>query len=1484
MDKKYKIIKLTGSGTGTFSDRLTGNQKTNSDALLTNDNFIFSSPKVEYDSKVFENGEFSEPINREKLNEKKNVNIEVNNSEPKNNVLFSSLNDRVKNAVKRIVETYPGSLRSIPQDLDGESIFNLRNFSYDVTENTTSFSIDYRSIRNPLFVVYDKNRKSTEIDEQNNLKFFNVNFDRYQIVIDGNKFKITNAILPDVNSNDDLIVTVYGRVNYNQYIGIENKTIYITPLDSEYDSYFNGLSDFENFILNRETQPIFTSTFEILEEDTNGNLKINPVEVTWPRIDDYNIDVFTNSFNDYVEKINDLSNIVDGYKSNLLKRLLTASSIHEFDTEDQKIGKLLNIYGFTFDNLKSRIDDILYVRNVTYDGVNNITDDLLPEFEQFVGMAKVGGFNIEDLYDFLIKKNQSQFRGLNLQKTKKEKLLDFFRYLVINISYLYKSKGTTKTFKMLFSLMGLPDSFVEINEFTYRLINTIDQTKFSDFKNKITQGDYITKDVIYNEQTEKYEVIRVQNDVVNETLYPLFYKEGSSVLSPNVFNQDNSFYFQDGAGWYRLTDNHKSDVIIDQDRSNFEVTPKIIKTKFNDFAYGERYFNTFRYFYDTNNGWDLKTEIDNKQSKPNVENDIFNRKNIEIFNNPSNGVLFELLRWFKNNNKLYFGKDIININYDRFNNQTYKAGIDIGSGKYGKKYYDLENTYTDYYLSSNSPSHYEVTYGFSQFFSKNWMELFEKFVPSTTIWTGGDKVDNHNLHRQKFNWVDPHCIDVLDIDIPTKDMLKDYLVEFIDDYKNHPDCYGRQYVYANWYYYLKINDDILTDDGWKFLYTTYENDECDLLRLRGELISGGTHNVMDIDNKINLTCGFENKITCVGDGCLIADKITQRLSEYNKFAFKKYILPYLGVCDGNSLELIFDDEKIEFDVNYSDDINGCDLRELFRNLSKDEFLVTKDGIIELNNGNTVLSPLEYFEKYGYFDAFIIDGKFDVVDCVDCQQKIKLTPISYCGVCFNVNEFEFSLNIEVNEEYGDDLCDYKNYVYDDIPFSLEYVRLDENNLNSDDSFYRVFIKVKGGHRFDYKNDKLPYVVDFDVKHPKKLNENILYIESQDRFYIKLTKNAIRNIVIYDQAGSYIRVRLRYDDCGEGITMFTPELHFDIESTESNCDPFSATLMGLDCNDEQRNTNLDKFAYNELPNCQAFMSGSKVYRLIAPYRYPVYDWSDVRIKDEDCERDITVYTPEIKYNIGGTCDPIGATLMGTSCDMPKEKCESNIEMLTPYFTTIFKTGLLCDLRASYTIGSYVCRDENAFTVELVPVEEIEDGDFILTASYFEKELNYCDMADYYYGNYNDIGNVMFKLNMREVKGVGGVRIYKYVSINYDDLRIEHDHYVMIKRDNEIKQVTAENLKIGDKIFNFLDFNLYEVKHISNDDFCHKCYKDNFDYKYYLPINEDESVLTHQNGKNFFLLDWCENHCNPLECVCLDDPFYFCVDDVEDDITIL
>lgn len=1481
MEKKYKIIKLTGSGEGTFSDRLTGNQRTDGDATLTNDNFIFSSPNIVYDDKSFDNGEFSPPLSREEIN-KHQINDEIKKEvKPKNNVLFSSLNEKVKNAVNNIINTFPGSIRSIPQDLNGDKLYNATHFSFNQRKQETTFKINTQSIRNPLNVIYHTDNEPINPEDFKKIKYFNVNYQSYVVRIGSEKYPILNVVLPSSRTNDYITLTVKGKIDFNPFVKIMEQLIYITPTDEMYDIYFNSISEFESFLLNRSTNPQFTSTFEILEEDTNGNLRINPVEATWPKIDEFNIDVHTIAFEDYIEKINDLSNAMDAYKTNLIERLLTSSSLHEFDTEGQKIGKLLNIYGFTFEKLKDRVDQIQYVRNVTYDKVKNIDDDLLPKFEQFVGLAKVGGFDIEDLYDFLIKRNESQFRGLSLQKTKKEKLLDFFRYLVINISTLYKSKGTSKAFKMLFSLMGLPDSFAEINEFTYKLLNQIDGQRFIDFREQLTSGSLEITDVIYNEDTDKYETVIDTQDAVSEILYPQFYKENQGTLRPNKPTNNSDFYFQDGAGWYRLTDNHKSNVVLDEDKSDLTATPKIIKTKFREFVYGERYFDAYRKFYNQNVGWDFSTKIDNIQSHPNADDTIFNRKNIEIFNNPANGVLEGLLSWYKRNDRLYFDVDLTSKTYEQFNAEIFKKGIGVGSGKYGRKYYDLHNTFIEYFRQEEKPFNYGATYKFGKIFTKNWTTLVENFVPSTTLWTGGDKIDNHNLHRQKFNWKDPHCIDVLDIDIPTKDELKEYLVEFIDEYKNHPDCYGRQYVYANWYYHLRINDDILTNDGWKFLYTTYENDNCDLLTLRDELISGGTHNVEDIqDGKVNLTCGFENNINCVGDTCVMGDKIIERLNEYNKFAFKKYILPYLNICDEQTLSMIIDGVEIDLEKNAIDDLDGCDPRELFRNLPTNQFKVVKEGVIELWNNNKLISPLEYFEKYGYFDAFVISGEFDITDCVDCQQKVKLTPINYCGICLDVKEFEFSLTIEVNEEYDDDLCDYRNYVYDDIPFKLEYVRLNEESIDPNLSTYGVYIKVRGGHRFDYKNDVLPYVLDFDVKYPKRYDERVVYLENQDRFYVLLGKNEIRSLVIYDQAGSLVRVKLRYDDCGDGITMYTPEYEFDMNGI--CCNPIEGALMGLSCN-ESRNTNLDKFNYSELPNCQAFMSGSKVYRLIAPYKYPVTNWSDIRIKDEDCERDIVMYTPEKEFIFKSDCDPIGATLMGTNCEVPREKCESNIEMLSPFYTEYFRTGLLCDLTASYTVGEYICKDENEFNVELVPVEEINDGDFILTADYFDGDLDYCDIADYHYGNFNNVQNFAYRLNMREVKGVGGVRIYKYVSINYDDIRLEHDHYVMINRGDKNMTVTAENLMIGDRILNFLEFGAYEVKHISNDDFCHKCYKDNYDYKYYLPINEDELILTQQNGNNIFLLDWCENHCNPLECVCLDDPFYFCIDEVEQRITI-
>jgi hypothetical protein len=85
--------------------------------------------------------------------------------------------------------------------------------------------------------------------------------------------------------------------------------------------------------------------------------------------------------------------------------------------------------------------------------------------------------------------------GLNIRvfqiaTTPDELNYQYYRNLVFNSAYLFKSKGTRKSIETLMALIGAPDALVEFNEYIYLADQRINVNQFNTQYAQISGGTY----------------------------------------------------------------------------------------------------------------------------------------------------------------------------------------------------------------------------------------------------------------------------------------------------------------------------------------------------------------------------------------------------------------------------------------------------------------------------------------------------------------------------------------------------------------------------------------------------------------------------------------------------------------------------------------------------------------------------------------------------------------------------------------------------------------------------------------------------------------------------------------------------------------------------------------------------------------------------------------------------------------------------------
>jgi hypothetical protein len=817
MAKKF-IPNTAASGVETPFDNIVGLQTVQGGGL-TQGNFEFSTGLSEKVNRTFNIGVFQDPISLEDLNidsvnearellaKEFRVYPNYDLSQVTNFTIYGSLQKRFEVSVQRILNFFPAGLEIDQLYYDYSTGQTAYNISYDSVDNETTLTIDVSRIKNPFSLDYSIN---SIINLQNREQEFSPirdltnRYRDYALVVSGVSFNIIDFTPSQTLFSGTISLVVTG----DAFPGLSQTTTSIVIRPQDYwveKSFTEDFDEVEKFLLNRLSLPIYTASFNVPKENDNGIISVSTRSVTWDKDGSWNLDIRTQKFELYLENLNEIGVEFDAFKTNLVARFLVTESLLEFDTPDHRVGKVLQIYGRSFDQLKQFIDALAYMNSVNYNPGNDIPSMLLKNLAQTLGWST----NISPITNegFLSSVYSStgvtQYEGFSREYTPTELNYQFYRNLILNSAYLFKSKGTRKSIEFTLRLVGAPDALIEFNEHVYLADQRINMRQFNRQFTQITGGTYedistqfVPGDVFtiygvpytgFASSSEIFIVDQVREDYpVDEFGYPVAPQE------------TENYFFEKGAGWFESTPQHRSPNVVNQSLSVFTGSSPNVQTFLQPFTYGQEYFNRFRNFPYMNLGYRLKYTIDNKKSwQPPVfrvatnagyeayyvapdEKLVLNAKNVELFINPSQGILYNVWNMSKNNNfpipntgmtPYYpsFGSfDWTYINpqpnkktFFEFAQTFINNTINVRDRWYssdGKTsgYPNLLNIFYNYLLSDqlvgipNDNFTYQKLIEYVQGIGPYWIRLTQQMIPASTIWNTGVKFENSALQRQKF--------------------------------------------------------------------------------------------------------------------------------------------------------------------------------------------------------------------------------------------------------------------------------------------------------------------------------------------------------------------------------------------------------------------------------------------------------------------------------------------------------------------------------------------------------------------------------------------------------------------------------------------------------------------------------------------------------------------------------------------------------------
>ena len=479
---RRKVPSSAASGADTFSDNIVGNQITNGSSQLTNSNFDLDTSTPEKESKQFRTNPFSEYFNLEKLKVDPTntpVTTEENISQKKKSVrfrtskndagksLYGSLKSRIRVSIEQIIKKFPAALyvdKDSPVTISGLTAFQA---SYNIPTKTTQFKIEVGMLYNVFDIKLTKPVAANAKGSENPLRDLYSSYKKYVIEISGKTYNVVNYTQPDSQN------TITLKVNGNPFNNASSfsDSFIIRPNNAVKEEFFLSLDDIQECILNRDGFPKYTSKFKVPRDSFDqSKTSIVTVEYSWPMSKDgWNIQIVGLDFDQYLSNLSDIADEIDDYKSNIVTRFLVAPQLFEFDTPDQKAESIFQLYGQSFDNIKKFIDNIAYMRNVSYDGINNLPDVLLKNLSTTLGLDTINLFDETDLDELLYTQTSTQYSGLTFGTSIIDAEYEFYRRMLINLAYIYKSKGTQKSLNFFLKFIGAADPMMKLEQYAYKI-------------------------------------------------------------------------------------------------------------------------------------------------------------------------------------------------------------------------------------------------------------------------------------------------------------------------------------------------------------------------------------------------------------------------------------------------------------------------------------------------------------------------------------------------------------------------------------------------------------------------------------------------------------------------------------------------------------------------------------------------------------------------------------------------------------------------------------------------------------------------------------------------------------------------------------------------------------------------------------------------------------------------------------------------------
>lgn len=492
------------------------------------------------------------------------------------------------------VELVRGSLNDIIQNFPAELYFSEKTLKSELEKVNDNVKVPdtWKLIPNDFGInAHVDNVNASNV--YNPLRYLSLSIDSYNLIkgdiitpLTGITITTSNATCDDnltgktiataVTSGVTIYTYLMGGKTYLYYTDSFNEGLRIRPNDDVVEEYFATIDEFEYVLLNRDSKPLYMSNFDTPYETDKGNFYKKETYI-WPSKYNWNPDIESIGYENYVERLISLAEFHDEHDSNNIWRSMTHEAIKNLDwtfvrengddiedlskIDSSKIEIFLQLYGRQFDGLKRYIDTIKYSNQVSYNEKNNLPDYCLSDS---VGNS---GWDVKPLIATGKSEFYSDILYNNMSKgySEVEANNNFMRNLKLNSRYILSNKGTREGIAALLGLLGIYRDEYEINEHVAIAKGNDTQEGYCHFVSGLTNMIYpnaediefvnMKKDSLLDDYAgDVYEGIGVKEVTANtEGQY-----YGKTYVVPWYVNgkkYDNGMYFQCDGGWGKIKSN-----------------------------------------------------------------------------------------------------------------------------------------------------------------------------------------------------------------------------------------------------------------------------------------------------------------------------------------------------------------------------------------------------------------------------------------------------------------------------------------------------------------------------------------------------------------------------------------------------------------------------------------------------------------------------------------------------------------------------------------------------------------------------------------------------------------------------------------------------------------------------------------------------------------------------------------------------------------